>query len=196
MIKFIKRNKLLSILLFLTIIVILISIYLPALIDNKAKEEITNNINNLLVSIKSNNNLTKTYIYNTLLENSLSITILWTLGISIIGIPIILCYYILKLLTYILEITFLIINLKSIPIILIPIYSIPYIINIFLYFILIYYAITFSIILIKVLFLKKEYNLKGIMKKYIKLYFLLLLGITINSIIEIFLVPTLLKFFL
>ncbi len=194
--QFIKRKKLLSILIIITIIVGLISLFLPAILDNKIKQEITNNIITLITSIKANKTLTKSYIYQTSINNILSITVLWSLGISIIGIPILIIYYIAKLLTYSLELVFLIINYKQIPILFIPIYSIPYIINILIYFILIYYAISFSIILIKHLFFKKNYQIKEIMKKYIKLYFILLIGIILNTIIDILIIPSILKFFL
>ena len=194
--QFIKRKKLLSILIIITIIVGLISIFLPAILDNNIKQEITNNIITLITSIKGTKTLTKSYIYQTSINNILSITVLWSLGISIIGIPILIIYYIAKLLTYSLELVFLIINYKQIPILFIPIYSIPYIINILIYFILIYYAISFSIILIKHLFFKKNYQIKEIMKAYIKLYFILLIGIILNTIIDILIIPSILKFFL
>lgn len=196
MIKIIKNNKTLSLLIFITVLSILIGIFLPALLEKEIKEEITNNIFSLIESIKQNQPIDKAYIYKTFSNNTLSLTLIWTLGISIIGIPIIILYYILKTITYSLEITFLIINIKNIPIIYIPFYSIPCILNAILYFLLTYYAISFSIILIKILFFKKEYNLKNIMRKYIKLFFIILIGILISSIIEILLIPTIIKFFI
>ena len=188
----IKRRKLLTILILITIIVILIGIFLPALLNNDIKQEISNNIINLIDSLKNN---PKGNIYKTLTNNILSMTLIWTLGISIIGIPIVIIYYLTKLLTYTLEIIFLIINHKLISILFIPIYSIPYIINIIIYFILTYYSIAFSLILIKHLKKKKSYNIKEITKKYIKLYFILLIGIIMNSLIEIYVIPNILKFF-
>ena len=159
---------------------------------NDIKQEISNNIINLIDSLKNN---PKGNISKTLTNNILSMTLIWTLGISIIGIPIVIIYYLTKLLTYTLEIIFLIINHKLISILFIPIYSIPYIINIMIYFILTYYSIAFSLILIKHLFMKKSYNIKEITKKYIKLYFILLIGIIMNSLIEIYVIPNILKFF-
>ena len=195
MIRFIKRNKLLSIIILITIIIIISSIFIPALLNTETKKEITNNIINLTASIKDTNQISKN-IYNSILYNNIILTILWTLGISIIGIPILLMYYILKTTTYSLETIFLIINIKKTNILFIIIYTIPHLIDILLCFILTYYAISFSIILIKTLLLKKEYNLKIIMKKYIKLYLLLLIGITINSIIEPLMNTYIIKFFL
>ena len=54
MIKFIKRNKLLSILTLLTILTFLIGILYPAVVDNNTREIISKNITDLISSIKNN----------------------------------------------------------------------------------------------------------------------------------------------
>ena len=48
MIKIIKNNKTLSLLIFITILSILIGIFIPALLEKEIKEEVTNNIYNLI----------------------------------------------------------------------------------------------------------------------------------------------------
>ena len=51
--KYLKKNKLLKILIIITILIIFISIYLSAILDKTTKEEITNNIIALKNSIKT-----------------------------------------------------------------------------------------------------------------------------------------------
>lgn len=192
--KLLKKNKLLKILVIITILIILISIYISATLDKQVKEEITNNIitlkNNIKTSKISNINIFTKTISNNLITSS----IIWLLGISIIGIPIILGIYLFKVLLVSLEIIFFIINIKYTNIFFIIIYLLPSILNIGLYFILLYYSINYSIILIKVLFLKKEYKLKLITKRYIKVFLFILIGMIISSLIEILLLPSILKY--
>ena len=99
-----KKNKLLAILLLIIVITQLIGILIPIFIPNNTKEEITNNILIWQDNIKNqSNNIKKTIINN----ESFIITI-WLIGISIIGIPIILLIYLSKLLVCVLELIFLI----------------------------------------------------------------------------------------
>jgi len=192
--KYIKKNKLLKILLIITILTVLISIYLTATIDKSVKEEITNNIITLKNTLKTSKVSNLGIFTKTLSNNLITTSIIWLLGISIIGIPIVLGIYLFKVLLLSLEIIFFIINIKYTNIFFIIIYLLPSILNIFLYFILLYYSINYSIILIKVIFLKKDYKLKLITKRYIKILIFVLISMFISSLIEILLIPRILIF--
>jgi len=192
--KYIKKNKLLKILLIITILTVLISIYLTAIIDKSVKEEITNNIITLKNTLKTSKVSNLGIFTKTLSNNLITTSIIWLLGISIIGIPIVLGIYLFKILLLSLEIIFFIINIKYTNIFFIIIYLLPSILNIFLYFILLYYSINYSIILIKVIFLKKDYKLKLITKRYIKILIFVLISMFISSLIEILLIPRILIF--
>ena len=192
--KYIKKNKLLKILLIITILTVLISIYLTATIDKSTKEEITNNIITLKNTLKTSKVSNLGIFTKTLSNNLITTSIIWLLGISIIGIPIVLGIYLFKVLLLSLEIIFFIINIKYTNIFFIIIYLLPSILNIFLYFILLYYSINYSIILIKVIFLKKDYKLKLITKRYIKILIFVLISMFISSLIEILLIPRILIF--
>ena len=187
-----KKNKLLKILIILTIIIVIISIYLSATLDKTTKEEITNNIIVLKNTIKTSKITNLSTLIKSFSNNLITASIIWLLGISIIGIPIVLGIYLFKVLLLTLEIIFFIINIKYTNIFFIFIYLLPSILNILIYFILIYYSINYSLILIKVLFFKKDYKLKQITKRYIKILLLILLSIFITNLIEILLIPRIL----
>ena len=192
--KYLKKNKLLKILIIITVIILFISIYLSAILDKTTKEEITNNIITLKNNIKTSK-ISNLSIFTKTLSNNLILTsTVWLLGISIIGIPIVLGIYLFKVLILSLELIFFIINIKYTNIFFIILYLLPSILNILLYFILLYYSINYSLILIKVLFLKKEYKLKLITKRYIKIYLFVLILMIISSSIEVLLIPSILKY--
>lgn len=187
-----KKNKLLAILLLIIVITQLIGILIPIFIPNNTKEEITNNILIWQDNIKNqSNNIKKTIINN----ESFIITI-WLIGISIIGIPIILLIYLSKLLVCVLELIFLIINIKKISPILIPFYIIPKIMILLVSFILIYHSLNFSLLLTKQLFLKRNIPIKDEAKKYLKVGFIITIIILLLSIIEEFLISKIGIYFL
>ena len=194
MINFIKKNKLLSTLIIITLITFIIGIFISSILSKDIEKEITNNIINLLNEIKSHNIHPTNTLKAIILNNILVLLIIWLLGISVIGIPIVLSIYILKVLTLSLEFIYLILNIKRISIFFIIIYLIPNIINLIIYFFILYYSINYSLILSKSLFLKKEYKLKLITKRYMKVLLISLISITINSLLEVLVIPKLLIF--
>ncbi len=188
-----KTNKLLAILIIIIGLTQLIGILIPILIPNNTKEEITNNIIIWQDNIKnqSNNNLK-----NTILKNESFIITIWLLGISIIGIPIILLIYLSKLLVCVLELIFLIINIKKVSLILIPFYILPKIMILLVSFILIYQSLNFSLLLTKQLFLKRNIPIKEETKKYLKIGLIITIIILLLSIIEEYLISKIGIFFL
>ena len=195
MINFIKNNKILSTLIIINIIILIISIYASITLDNNSKEQIHNNIIKLVNEYSNNNISTSTNFIKQILKNISLTTLIWLLGISVIGIPINICIY--SLYTYIdmLEIIFLFNKVKEIGIIFIFLFSIINIINIIIIFITLFYSITYSFILIRYLINKANYNIKKITKKYIKVLLINNLLVTITSILEIFIIPKIYLFF-
>ena len=195
MINFIKNNKILSTLIIINIIILIISIYASITLDNNSKEQIHNNIIKLVNEYSNNNISTSTNFIKQILKNISLTTLIWLLGISVIGIPINICIY--SLYTYIdmLEIIFLFNKVKEIGIIFIFLFSIINIINLIIIFITLFYSITYSFILIRYLINKANYNIKKITKKYIKVLLINNLLVTITSILEIFIIPKIYLFF-
>ncbi len=192
MISFYKKNKLLFILIILTVLIFLISFFATAFFDKKTNTAITNNIILFIHQIK-NGKYNFIDSFNTeLINTSLYILFIWLIGISIIGIPVIIFLYATKLFAIILEITFLVKNIKITGIFFPFLYIIPKLLSIVIYFFLLNHAIRFSIVLIKMLFFKKKYNLQLITKRYIIMLIIIELVSLIVIVIENLLIP---KFF-
>lgn len=193
MLKFIKRNKLLSILTLLTIFIFIIGILYPAVIDNNTKNIISKNINDLISTIQ--NNITFKAFFKTLSSNYIYTIIIWILGISIFGIAIVLILYLFKVFIFGFELSSLFINLKLSNIIFIILYMLPNLLYITIYFILVLFSISYSITLFKMIFLHKNYNIRIITKKYTKVLLIALILIFLLSIITTFITPKLIKIF-
>lgn len=193
MLKFIKNNKLLFILIVFTFISLISGILFNTLIDTNTKKDITNNINSLITNYNSQSNLIKSFIPT--FTSSLFLDLLiWIFGISIIGCIIVLFLFLFKVFIFGFEFVSLLVNLNLGRIIFILIYMLPSLFNLVIYFILTLFSISYSISLFKILFLKKNYNLSDITKKYIKILGVSLLFSFLSSIIEIFIIPKILIF--
>lgn len=193
MLKFIKNNKLLFILIVLTFISLISGILFNTLIDTNTKKDITNNINSLITNYNSQSNLIKSFIPT--FTSSLFLDLLiWIFGISIIGCIIVLFLFLFKVFIFGFELVSLLVNLNIGRIIFIIIYMLPSLFNLVIYFILTLFSISYSISLFKILFLKKNYNLSDITKKYIKILGVSLLFSFLSSIIEIFIISKILIF--
>ena len=188
-----KKNKVLFLLLLLTIIIIIIGIFIPAILPNKIHKEISINIKNLIIQIKRNKKMTNTNPYITFIGNIITSLIIWLLGISIIGIPIIIFYYGIKSLYLSVEIILLLKNISQSNLLFILIYSIFSFIYLFILFIIVYYACNYSIILIKTLFMNKEYQIKKITFNYLKILIIIIIITALYSVTEIFIFPKLLR---
>ena len=181
MIKYYKKNRLLFVLITLTIISIILGIICNTLLSEDNKILVSKNINLLLDN--------KLIIPKSLIFNNLITTlIIWLLGISIIGIILIFPIYLFKVFIFSFETISLISNLKLKNILLITVYLIPNLINLFIYFIICYYGITYSYYLIKHIFFNKKYNMYKITKKYIIILGISLVLILLSSILEIFII--------
>jgi len=130
------------------------------------------------------------------INNTMNVTIIWLLGISLIGIPLLLMILLGKIITLAIEIAFIIKSIKKIKILWAILYLIPKTCYTIIVFFMVYYAIEYSSLLIKTLFLKKEYNLKNITKQYRKVLWLSIMTIAITSIIELIIIPNTWKIFL
>lgn len=188
------RTKKLFILIFsITLISFLIGIILPSLLSKDNKELIVTSLDTFFTNIGANKINTTKLLYKSLTSNLLLNIFIWVIGISIIGIPLVLAILSFKALTLGFTITSLITTYKLNGILKTIIYLIPNIINLFITFILVYYSISFSIMLFNYLFRKKDYNKRVIVTRYLKLLVLSLLILTSTSVIESYVLPYLFK---
>lgn len=136
-------------------------------------------------------------IINSVSSNFLYFIIIWILGISIIGIPIIIFLLFLKGFIFGFSISSIIYNFGIKGIFLSFFYQFPHSLILFILFILIsFYAINFSVRLFKVLFLKENINLNIYFKKYSLVVGVCFLVSILCSLLEVFVSPILLKLFL
>ena len=191
----IKSRKLLSTITILTLIAAIFGILFISILSKENKELIINSITNFFSVIKNNQVNYSTTLFKSITNNLLLNLIIWLLGISIIGLPIVLI--ILSFDSFITSFTFTSIlytyKLKGIlPAI---IYIFPHLINILTIFILTYYSASFSLTLFNFLFRKKECNRKIIITRYLKLLLLSIIISIISGLIETYLIPIFIKMF-
>lgn len=186
-----KRNKLILKLMIISIISVLIGIFYIAILSNSNKVLIKENLETYFESLNKLNYIKA--LIKCLTSNMITISSIWLLGISIIGVFLIIIILIIKSFALGFTISSLIYFYKLKGIIISTIYIIPLIINLFVIIILSYYGIIFSKNLNRLLFLKKDVNFKNIMRKYIKILLFSTICIVISSLIEIYIVPNILK---
>lgn len=188
-----KINKLLTLLLILSVVFFLLGFFYITILNNDNKLLIKENTNNYLNAIKSGTLKYETTLIKTATSNILSNLLIWLLGISLIGIIFIFLIYIFKCFLLSFTFTSIIYNLGLKGLLFAIIYSIPLLINLITCFFLTYYAISFSLMLFNYFFGKKDYNRRVIVKRYIKILIITLVLALLSSIIETFLIPLLIK---
>ncbi len=189
----IKTKKILSLMSLITLISLILGILLISILSKENKDLVTKSVTSFFNAIENKELNYNIILFKSLTNNLLLNIIIWLLGISIIGIPLVLI--ILSIKSFILSFTFtsIIYTYKFKGIISATIYIIPHILNIFVTFILIYYSISFSITLFNYLFRKKECNRKALVTHYIKLLVVALIIFTATAIIETYLIPLLIR---
>ncbi len=191
LVKKLKEKKLFIIIFIVTVISFIIGILLISILSGNNKSLIVKSLNNFFISIKENKLNQSALLYKTLTNNIIINLIIWILGISIIGIPIVISILSFKSLTFGFTISSLIYTYKFNGIIKSIIYIIPNLINLFIIFVLSYYSISFSLMLFNYLFRKKEYNKRIIVNRYLKLLLISLLLLILTAVLESFVMPKL-----
>ena len=194
MIKYFKKNKTMTLLVIMTVVIFIIGLLLPSIINNNIEKEINNNLNSFIQAIK-NSKLNYISLFRDMITNKLLlIVIIILLGVSVVGIPIIILLYASKVLIGGLELSFLIQNIRSYNLLFIIVYLLPKLFDLLLLGLLIYYALNFSIFMIRILFINKQINVSKITFKYIKICIIItILSIFIN-LSEYFLYTKVLKY--
>lgn len=189
-----KKDSIISkkILLFYLIIFLIALVsgtFFNLILSDKDTKLVSDYLTNFITLIKSNN---INYIFsfvNTVSLNSIYIFIIWILGFTIIGIPIIILIYFFK--TFILgfSISILISNFKIKGILYSFIYIFPHvIINLMLIILLSIISIYVSTLIYKSVFKKKKINY-NILKKYVIILFVFLFITILTSLYEVILLP-------
>lgn len=189
----INRNKKIIFFLVVLLITALISGSLFCIILNDAdKQLVTESITKFLENIKTPNYIDA--LKQGLINNSIYVTVIWLLGFSIIGIPIILFSFFVKV--FILG--FSIANFISIYGLKGILYSLVYIfphhiLNIFNYMFLTIVTLKVSFSLVYAIFKKKKIDFKPIMNRYFIYLGIGLLLMLISTLLEVYLMPIFMK---
>ena len=172
--------------LFGTIFITLINSSDKTLVKDYITKYITN-INNVNYSKSLQNSLT---------NNLGFIFIIWLLGISVIGIPIILFILFSKAFTLGFSISSFILNYKAKGCLYALIYIFPsQIINMIMYLILTLYSISFSFKIIYSVINKSSLNFKNMTGKYLKILIISIVICSLCSLYDVFIIPNILKRF-
>ena len=191
----IKLNK--KTLLFFTILLIIGiitgSIFMSVLNDSD-KSLITEYYNNFISNIENDKLNYFDALKNGFFNNLLFIIIIWVLGISIIGIPIVLIMFYIKSFTLGFSILSIIFNYKLKGCLLSFIHIFPHqILTFVIHMILSTYSIFFSLKIIKAIIKKDALDFKNMMNKYLKILLISFIIILISILIEVFITPFLIK---
>lgn len=189
--KKLKTKKLFILVFAITLLCFIAGMLLISMLSKSNKELIINSLNNFYTSLKENKISSTNLLYKTMTSNLILNIIIWVLGISIIGIPIVIFILGFKSLSLGFTLSSLIYTYKFNGLLKAIIYLIPNIINIFIVFVLVYYSISFSINLFNYLFRKIEFNKRVIVKRYLKLLIVAILLSILTSVTESFILPKL-----
>ena len=190
-IKKLKDKKQFIIIFVICIVAFIIGVLLPSILNEENRKIIQTSLNSFFDTIKNNQLKTNELLFKSLTSNIIIDLILWLLGISIIGIPIVIILLGYKSLSLGFTISSIISTYKLNGVIKALIYIVPNIINLFIFFVISYYSISFSLMLFNYLFGKKEYNKRIIVNRYLKLLVISIIILIFSSVIETYVVPKL-----
>ncbi len=166
-----------------------------AIILNKSDHNlVTTSLNSFFTSIKNNDIDYKNALINSLVGNISFVTFIFLLGISIIGIPLIIFSLGISSFIFGFSLSSIIYTYHFNGILKAITYLFPHqLITLLMSLFLGFYALYFGIKLFKYLFRGIDINLRSSMKRYIQVYITVLLIFIACSFIEVFLSPALIK---
>ncbi len=178
----------------LFVIAIIISAIFFTILNSNDKMLVNEYLNEFITSIK-NKQLNYIDIFkNSFFNNFCVIVGIWLLGISVIGLPLIIFIFFVKSFILGFATASLIFTFKMKGSLLAFIYIFPHqLINILILYIISMYATFFSIKIIKAIVKKKNIEFKTITNHYLKILLMCLVGSICTSLIETFLTTNLLN---
>ena len=188
------NKKMIICLIVIVLVGIITGSLLVAVLNESDKNLVTEYINTFFNNIKDNKLNYIDTLKNSIISNMSLIIVIWLLGISIIGVPIITFLYFCKSFILGFSLSSIIMHYKIKGCLIAFLYIFPHqIINIIMLTILMTYALSLSFKLISSFFKKKTIDFKIIMKKYLVILLFSLLISIISSLLEVFLMPKLIK---
>lgn len=187
-------KKLLIFLTILLLVGIAFGSIFVSILDNSDKTLVNEHLNNFINSIETDKLDYFQALKSNLITNISFVIVIWLLGISIIGLPIILIMFFSK--TFILGFSvgaiLSVFKTKGLLFSLVHIFP-GQVISLLLYLLLTMYAMSFSFKLIYVIFKKKTLDFKIVMNKYFKILLLVLTIVILMNLYDTYLMPKLVK---
>lgn len=172
------------------------SLYITIL-DEQDKATVLDSIVSFFDQIKNNKLDYLSVLRNSLTSNLLYIILVFVLGISIIGIPIIILMLFLKGFMIGFSIASIIAKYKIIGILGSLTYVFPHIVlSIIVIFLISYYALKLSFNILRSIIKKKVINFSEILNRYMMMLLICSLAMVIASLIETYISPFIIKLFL
>lgn len=191
-------NRKLFIFLFLLFIIgLLVGSLFTTILKDSDQTLVKDSLNNFLTSINKNQLKVETTFLPALFSQIVYVLSVWLLGVSILGLPIVVILYFSKAFTLGFSIGSLLYHYHTKGILLSIAYIFPHqIINFFIYTILTIYSLSLSLKLLDSLIHKKRLDFRFILNKYLFILILSLVGVIITSSLEIFVMPKLISYIL
>lgn len=190
----IRKNKLLAILIIIIFISVVLGILFPAFLVDNNKVLIHDSIVEFMSSIADSEVNYLSAFFSSITNNFIVTIFLWVLGISIIGIPLILFIVFFKGFLVGFSFSSIVITYGIRGILKAIVYTIPNIINLFSSFLLSYYALSFSVMIYRCVFRKKDIHWQPVVRRYLKIGIFFLGIAIIVSILESYIIPKILLF--
>lgn len=190
-----RNKKMLTFLIGILVIGIVAGSLFMVVLNSADIALIKEHLETFITNIESNKlNYTESFIHS-LGTNLVYVIGIWLLGISVIGIPIIIFLYFAKAFTLGFSISSIIYEYKLKGCLFAFFYVFPHhILSILLYTFLMLYSLSLSIRVSKTLIAKKTLDFKIIMRRYSVVLIISLIGAVIVSLLEAFVMPNLVRF--
>lgn len=194
-IKLFKVNKkLLYCMLIVTIVGVIAGSLFVTILKDADKTSVANSLETFISNVNSNDLDYSMSLKSSLITNISFVLLIWLLGISIIGIPIIIFLYFIKSFALGFTISSILINFKLRGLIYSFIYIFPHnIINLFIFTILSIYSIIYSFKLSDSFFKKSQIDFKPIIDKNKYILLISILVVILTSLYGTYIMPSLLK---
>ena len=188
----IKKDKSIYISLIIVVIIsLLFGAFFIKILKSSDLKLVLEHINTYFNNIKNSN--IKFNLYNNIINNNITLFILWILGFSVIGLPLIISILFYKGFTLSFTVTSLIYNFKFNGIFFSLVYIFPHLIlNLLFYFVMTYYSFKLCLNIIQVLFNKNRIN-KSFIKKYIVVLLISIIFLSLSAVYETYILPYLIK---
>ena len=194
-IKLFKVNKkLLYCILIVTIVGVIAGSLFVTILKDVDKASVTNSLESFITEINNNEINYGMSLKSSLITNISLVLLIWLLGISIIGLPIIIFIYFIKAFSLGFTISSILINFKLKELIYSFIYIFPHnIINLFVYAIVSIYSIIYSFKLINSFFNKAQIDFKPIIEKNKYVLLISILVVLLTSLYGTYIMPYVFK---